>query len=309
MCLIIHQPKGHTLSRAHLLDIGRRNGDGFGIMRADKGVLHTFRDVLSDDDMIAAYGEYAAGRECILHWRQATHGEINQANAHPFHLGDSPIAMVHNGMLDVGCPIADMSDTWHFAEYVLGPVAKANPNLLFDPTWQAVNAGAIGTGNKVAILHADGRLAILNRSAGVEHQGRWYSNTYAWSAPLALQPVAKSYVTSAYRWAGLDAGKAAPVKYSWDDDADDYGTEPALAGTMYDDDEYILFSRAVEELADAVQRDGDSGALRWAEDNWSTAMHIMCSYYEMNAADCDEMLKERPATLAEWLAEIATATV
>jgi hypothetical protein len=305
MCLIIHQPKGHTLSRSHLLDIGRRNGDGFGVMRADRGTLHTFRDVLSDEDMIAAYAEYAAGRECIIHWRQATHGQVNQSNAHPFPLGNSPIAMVHNGMLDVGCPIADMSDTWHYTKYVLEPIAKSNPNLLFDPHWQAVNAGAIGRGNKVAILHADGRLAILNRSAGVEHAGRWYSNTYAWSAPESLRPVtAKQYATTAYRWAGLDA----TTKHIWDEDEADYTTEPDAPDTATDDDDYEVFSLAVDELAEAVERDGDAGALRWAHENWRTAMHVMCSYYEMTADDCNEMLKDHPAAIAEWLSEIATAT-
>lgn len=306
MCLIIHQPKGHTLSRSHLLDIARRNGDGFGIMRAEKGVLYTFRDVLTDDDMLAAYAEHAAGRDCILHWRQATHGKVNKANAHPFPIGNSPVAMVHNGMMDVGCPVADMSDTWHYAEYVLGPVAKSNPNLFFDPAWQSVNAGAIGAGNKVVILHADGRLAILNRSAGVEHQGRWYSNTYAWSAPETLRPTtSRNYVSNAYRWAGLDG----PDRYLWDDDATDYAAEPDTPYTpSNDDDEYEIFSKATEELAEIVRREGDIGALRWAEDNWQTALHVMCSYYEMTADDCDDMMKYRPATLAEWLAEIATAT-
>lgn len=306
MCLIIHQPKGHTLSRSHLLDIHRRNGDGFGIMRADKGVLHTFRHVFdSGEDMIAAYTELAAGRECIIHWRQATHGEINTANAHPFPVDGQKIAMVHNGMLDVGCPISDMSDTWHYATYVLAPIAKADPSLFFDPTWQAVHAGAIGTGNKIVILHADGRLAILNRSAGVEHQGRWYSNTYAWDAPESLRPVATTgkYVSNAYRWAGLDNRTA---KYSWEDSEDYYALEPAT--TSNDDDDYEIFGKAVDDLATEVERDGDTGALRWAKDNWRTALHVLCSFYDVTADDCEEMLEERPEILAEWLSEISTAT-
>ena len=35
MCLIIHQPKGHTLSHAMLRDIFSRNRDGFGVMRIE----------------------------------------------------------------------------------------------------------------------------------------------------------------------------------------------------------------------------------------------------------------------------------
>lgn len=307
MCLIIHQPKGHTLAVAHLLDIARRNGDGFGIMYADKGTLHTFRGVLSDEDMVREYTRRAAGRECILHWRQATHGEVNEANAHPFRVGS--VAVVHNGMLDVGCPVRGMSDTWHLVEHLIGPTARHEPDRLFTAEWQSVVGGMIGTGNKLVILDGAGRLAIVNRAAGVEHQGRWYSNTYAWSAPAHLQP-------KAFR-----GGYGARYGSQWWDQWEDEGTGALVAPArlvadpivvpgveaLDADEEEAVLAIAADELTAAVERFGDIGALQWAEDHPQTAAHMLCSWYEMTAAEASDLLESDPAKAAEWLAEVAIA--
>ena len=188
MCLIITQPKGQTLSRAHLLDIFSRNGDGFGIMRAHRGKLAVHRIVTSDaDEMLNLYHEHAAGRECVLHWRMATHGAVDVANAHPFRL-TADVAMVHNGILDCGTPTAGKSDTWHMVRHILAPIARDNADHLFTAEFAAVLGGLIGSGNKFVLAHADGRVAIVNQSSGVHHAGRWYSNTYAWGAPVHLLP-------------------------------------------------------------------------------------------------------------------------
>ena len=72
MCLIIVQPAGHTLPRARLVEIFSRNDDGFGIMRAVGGVLHTWRTVGDVNEMLALYYAHAAGRACAVSYTHLT---------------------------------------------------------------------------------------------------------------------------------------------------------------------------------------------------------------------------------------------
>jgi hypothetical protein len=192
MCLLIHQPKGHTLSTRTLESAARKNADGFGVMYAESGRVHTFRMIGTAAEMIAAYRKHAAGRECFVHFRMTTHGETNVENAHPFRISDA-CAVMHNGIIDIETPRREMSDTWHFSEYVVRPALIAG--LVRDASWLAVARGIIGRGSKVAILHGDGTHVILNRESGLEAGGVWYSNTYAWDVPAELLP---KYVPNTY---------------------------------------------------------------------------------------------------------------
>jgi len=72
MCLIIVQPAGHTLPRARLVEIFSRNDDGFGIMRAVGGVLHTWRTVGDVNEMLASTTRTPRGVRacCIGAWQR-----------------------------------------------------------------------------------------------------------------------------------------------------------------------------------------------------------------------------------------------
>ena len=300
MCLIITQPVGHTLAKSHLLDIAARNGDGFGIMRADGGTLRVWRVVSNNpDDMLRAYYAHAAGRACVLHWRMATHGAVDVANAHPFRL-TRDVAVVHNGVLDVGTPTAGKSDTWHMARHVLAPIARDNADALFAPDMAHVLGGMIGASNKLVFLHADGRMAVVNEASGVHHAGRWYSNTYAWDAPSTLRP------------------KYAPRYTSWllDDDMPttrDTKRTPVVAPVVEpitldvdDDPRALLRDMALDDLSDHVARDDADAVGAWVDAHPDVACDALCDAYAITPDDAAFYLRAERGAVVEWLMSSAS---
>lgn len=182
MCILIQHPANTAFTDELLLDFYQHNPDGFGAVYAENGELVVIKTLGKPDEIKAIYHEVLKGRECIIHYRMKTHGDIDLDNCHPYHVTDD-IWMAHNGILSMGNPIDPRrSDTWHFIEYILRPALTANPELIFDVDYQDYIGDMIGTSNKFAFMHSDGRSVIINESAGVNHEGAWLSNTYAWSA-------------------------------------------------------------------------------------------------------------------------------
>lgn len=183
MCLLISQPKGVTFSRNEILDFVSYNPDGFGISYGDGDALHLVRMVGSASEIWDTYRAIAGGKRCVLHFRMTTHGATDADNAHPYPITED-IAVAHNGVLTCGNPIDPCrSDTWHFIQYFLAPIARTNPELLFTPDWGEMCGRLIGASNKLAFIHRDGRIALVNEPSGVTYKGAWMSNTYAWSVP------------------------------------------------------------------------------------------------------------------------------
>jgi hypothetical protein len=311
MCLIITQRKGLTLSRTHLLDIFARNGDGFGIMRADRGALHTWRIVGSADDMLALYYAHAAGRECVLHWRMATHGATNAANAHPFPL-TRDIAVVHNGVLDIGTPTRGMSDTWHMAQHVLAPIARDNADALFTGDMVNVLGGMIGTSNKLVFLHADGRLAVVNRASGVEHNGCWYSNTYAWDAPASLRPKYTTHRYTSPTWDDVEDWRTLPTGATANSTSTCTPCTLDVPELQLDDD---AERRALDALQSAIRDDlhgaydthGELGVLEWVREYPRHAVEALCEGYQIDPEDAERHVQDSPASVAEWLGDLLHA--
>lgn len=182
MCILIQHPANTVFSDELLLDFYQHNPDGFGAVYSEDGKLVVIKTLGKPDEIKAIYHEVLKGRECIIHYRMKTHGDIDLDNCHPYHVTDD-IWMAHNGILSMGNPVEPRrSDTWHFIEYVLRPTLTANPELLFDPDYQNYIGEIIGTSNKFAFMHSSGESVIINEFAGVKHEGAWLSNTYAWSA-------------------------------------------------------------------------------------------------------------------------------
>lgn len=202
MCLIITGTSAKI--RATLLgtkgltaDIFQTNGDGIGVMYKNKRGLRVikllpktlnevtrFIDQLPQDD-----------RALSMHWRWKTHGVIDLANCHPYDVVSGKVAMMHNGVLETGND-SDMtkSDTWHFIKDYLADSVAASSEVVHAPSFVRLVAEFIGD-NRFVFMDDTGRMSIVNKDQGVEIDGMWFSNTYAWSPDL-LDPSYKSRYTS-----------------------------------------------------------------------------------------------------------------
>jgi len=287
MCLILQQRAGFTLSRDRLSGIIARNGDGFGAMWSDGQRLHHLRMVGSAAEMAEAYRPLA-GRPALLHWRLATHGRVDASMAHPFPLSDR-VALMHNGMIDCGTPHAGHSDTWHIAELLLRPIAEADPDRLFRDDFAAMLGGLIGNTNKLAILHADGRSVIVNRTSGVDWQGCWWSNTYAWDAPAELTP-RPTYSAPHYS----DRRSAA----RWRDEENADWWTPSARPARFP-------SRPLRDIL----HDGDAAELvAWCEAHPATCATLLTDWGSLSREEAHELAAD-PEQAAAWLAELADAGV
>lgn len=184
MCILIHHPANVSFSDELLNDFYAHNSDGFGAMYSEGGKLVVVKTLGKPQEINALYKDALKGRECIIHYRMKTHGDIDLDNCHPYKVTDE-IWMAHNGILSMGNPVdKTKSDTWHFIKYMLRPALEANPMLIFDLDYQQYLEEMIGGSNKFAFMHSSGESVVINYDAGVEHEGAWLSNTYAWSAHL-----------------------------------------------------------------------------------------------------------------------------
>lgn len=174
MCLIIHSPVGHIPSAETIRSALHYNSDGVGFMYFDKKV-QVIKHLKADFQTIHDTMEALKNREYAVHFRMRTHGEIDDTNVHPFRMKNGGWLM-HNGILSIRTDTNEArSDTWHYVKQKLDPIRKID--------WRHVEKD-IGRSNKFVILSKDGKFEILNKSTGVDYEGAWYSNTYAWDYPL-----------------------------------------------------------------------------------------------------------------------------
>ena len=179
MCVAIYKPASRRLKYADMHDCWRKNRDGMGFAAAVDGHLVVHQELSNFETFWKALKDL---REypCIVHFRWATHGNIDIENTHPFLLNHGSIAMAHNGIISEFCSVygsdQDSSDTKLYIEGVLQPLLLKNPELLYNKSFQAMVAMSIGGSNKLAFLDADGRHVLINKYAGTWEKGIWYSN-------------------------------------------------------------------------------------------------------------------------------------
>lgn len=182
MCLIVHVPAGKTVEDSWLRNFHQRNSDGYGFMWAENGKLKIYKRLADADHFVEDWKRFV-DFERVVHLRMRTHGAIDLLNCHPYIVQTSPtgIAMMHNGVLSIGNQSDQTkSDTWHYIERFLKPMLHMHPELLHEPAFQGLVESHIGNNNKFVMMDHTGKVVILNREAGVEWDGMWLSNRYAW---------------------------------------------------------------------------------------------------------------------------------
>lgn len=267
MCLLIagksNAIRATLLHTAGLLaDIFDSNADGVGAMYASsKFGLRRPKVLPKTLDQCRAF--IAAlptdDRNLALHFRMRTHGNIDKENCHPYDVLPGDVALMHNGVLHQGNRAdTTKSDTWHYINDVVRPMLADAPRMFLNEAWQRLVAEDITNSNRFAIMNSDGELVILNRDTGIEHDGIWFSNTYAWTPGLLIPGYKKKQ-----SFAGWNGWGGSSFRRMWDyEDDERYGLPQAGVGTTFalgsniveGDDGDIDETTLADDVADAAWR-------------------------------------------------------
>jgi hypothetical protein len=184
MCLIIAKMDAESVVPVeHIRSAFTNNSDGFGIMTARDGRIVVSRGLYGINQIEALFADHA-GVPFVAHYRFATSGGVSVANTHPFKILDKDedgmdLYMVHNGVITRVNSTATESDTAVFVKQMLIPLFKSDPTLIQKPEFQELLKNAIGGGNKLTFMDGDGKITIINDSAGHRQGEIWYSNKYS----------------------------------------------------------------------------------------------------------------------------------
>ena len=219
MCLIITGKSSQirdTLlnTKGMLKDIYTSNSDGIGFMYGTDDGLKVIKHLpKSEADARACIKRMPKDdRDIAIHFRMTTHGDTDLTNCHPYDVVPGYVAMMHNGVLHTGNKAdTSKSDTWHFIkDYLASPIAE-HPDMIFNNSFLTMVADFIEN-NRFVFMNGEGRMSHVNFDQGIEHEGMWFSNTYAWR-PSALIP---NYYT------GVSKGWKYNNYAAWDDYDYDY---------------------------------------------------------------------------------------
>lgn len=175
MCVILHVAAKQTIAKDVLESCYNHNRDGWGIMWAEDGKVHTAKDVSNFDAFYKAWKDVPRHAVRGIHFRIRTHGNINQANCHPF-LPRENIGFMHNGFIST--PIIDdgMSDTFNFTKYELGPFLDGIEDVFInDPAFKKLMEENTGN-SKLLFINGRGESLRCRDSVWVQDAGIWFSN-------------------------------------------------------------------------------------------------------------------------------------
>lgn len=184
MCLLVIHPAATQFDKDDLEDFFFYNQDGLGVMYIEGGTVVVHKTLpKTADEAWEFYKAHAQGRECALHWRMRTHGDIDlEHNCHPYEIMPG-YHLMHNGVLSTGNKAdTSKSDSWHYARNYLRPQLEMEPRLIGNAAWQEMLGEHIGKNNRFVLMHPGGMVSI--NMPEIKYKGATMSNTYAWSAPL-----------------------------------------------------------------------------------------------------------------------------
>jgi len=285
MCLIItgksSQVRATLLNTKGMLkDIYTSNSDGIGFMYGTKDGLKVIKHLpKSQADAEACIKRMPNDdREIAIHFRMTTHGDTDLTNCHPYDVIPGYVAMMHNGVLHTGNKAdTSKSDTWHFIkDYLASPVAE-HPDLIFNDSFLTMVADYIDN-NRFVFMNGEGRMSHVNFEQGVEHDGMWFSNTYAWK-PAALIP---NYYT------GVSKGWKYKNYAAWDDAEYDYDYD--YTGTI----KPMGYKSNTLALPRAHDANYDEGAYEWKDSDSAGMDVIVKAVVDVDVDTVSRMLNEYP---------------
>lgn len=295
MCLIVYAPDGELIERRVFDYAATQNSDGIGVMSVlgierfvgRKSRKRAWRAIRKAATARVAYG---------VHFRWATHGDVNLANCHPYENGDGDTLVMHNGVLRAtsGFATKEKSDTRVFVDYFMKAVPA--PSDAVRPCFLRLITEAMGADNKFLIFHRPtGTFELLNADAGFWIDSVWYSNGY--SLPGDMDPdYGKAYLKSTGAASLTPAERARTLGLPFANSQRAHYRAALAGGNEYEDrnvsdayerDPYYAAMRRAEGYYDDGAELGTRAAMR-ADGRSSTAMRLHdepLTYAEQELAD------------------------
>ena len=230
MCIIAIKPADIKMpTEATIENMWYNNPDGAGFMYAKSGTVYIEKGFMKLKSLKAALKRLeknidVTNTPIILHFRITTSGGTSPENCHPFPVSEklpllqmkkskAPLAVVHNGIIDIKPSKKDISDTMEYIISQLAPLYQLKKDFYKHEAGKKLIYNAIKS--KMAFLDATGRIETIGDFITGD-DGILYSNTsykartiyYKWDF----------WEKYSLRWYGSEEGKY----LSWLIDDDGY---------------------------------------------------------------------------------------
>jgi hypothetical protein len=208
MCVIVYKPKGISLDAEALQDCYTSNPDGLGYMYQPNGngrvrICKGMEFGHLVDEVTALEGDV------VLHFRLATHGEVNEANCHPFAIThdhdllgteecEVRAAIAHNGIMQKwAVRESEWSDTARFVSLHLAHLPRRKRHKAI----------------KKEVKRSSSRFAMMSER-GVKLYGDWVEKDEVWYSNDHWQ---HTFPAWSYTYVPRTSGQT-PWEYdAWDD--------------------------------------------------------------------------------------------
>lgn len=191
MCIIAIKPAGIKLpATATIENCWYNNPDGAGFMYAKNGNVHIRKGFMALKDFKGAIKKLeksidVTNTPMVLHFRITTHGGTAPGNTHPFPVVEKlpllqmvkskvPLAVAHNGMIDIKPSKKDISDTMEYIVSQLAPLYQLKKDFYRQTAGKKLVYNAIKS--KMAFLDGAGRIETVGDFTRGD-DGLLYSNS------------------------------------------------------------------------------------------------------------------------------------
>ena len=190
MCIIVIKPAGIKLPATETLkNCWYNNNDGAGFMYATGGTVHIEKGFMTLKDFKAALKRLkksidVVNTPIVMHFRITTHGGTSPSNTHPFPVTEklpllqmtkskAPLAVAHNGIIDIEPSKKDISDTMEYVMSQLAPLYQLKKDFYRLEAGKKLIYNAIKS--KMVFLDSAGRIETVGDFI-TDKDGILYSN-------------------------------------------------------------------------------------------------------------------------------------
>jgi hypothetical protein len=191
MCIIAIKQAGIKMPAATTIEnMWHNNRDGAGFMYAKDGNVHIEKGFMTLKDLKKALKRLEktidmTSTPMVFHFRITTHGGTSPGNCHPFPITEklpllrmtklkTPLAVAHNGIIDIKPSQKDISDTMEYIITQLAPLYQLKKDFYRQPAGKKLIYNAIKS--KMVFLDGAGRIETIGDFI-TGNDGILYSNT------------------------------------------------------------------------------------------------------------------------------------